>query len=120
MAVGDAPGFGERRADVAYVEAAGADAEKKSLRAAEQDRPDVAAARAAWRESQPTLDPARLIFIDETWTKTNMTRHYGWAKVGHRLVDAVPHGHVWTPAPKQGESTEQVLRVTGCGHVSGL
>jgi transposase len=34
-----------------------------------------------------------LIFIDETWTKTNMTRHYGWAEVGHRLVDAVPHGH---------------------------
>ena len=22
-----------------------------------------------------------------------MTRHYGWAEVGHRLVDAVPHGH---------------------------
>jgi transposase len=34
-----------------------------------------------------------LIFIDETWTKTNMTRYYGWAEVGHRLVDAVPHGH---------------------------
>jgi transposase len=34
-----------------------------------------------------------LIFIDETWTKTNMTRLYGWARVGHRLVDAVPHGH---------------------------
>ena len=34
-----------------------------------------------------------MIFIDETWTKTNMTRLYGWARVGHRLVDAVPHGH---------------------------
>jgi transposase len=34
-----------------------------------------------------------LIFIDETWTKTNMIRLYGWAEVGHRLVDAVPHGH---------------------------
>ena len=22
-----------------------------------------------------------------------MTRLYGWARVGHRLVDAVPHGH---------------------------
>jgi transposase len=93
MAVGEASGFGQRRVDLAHIEAAGADAEKKSLRAAEQDRPDVAAARAAWRESQPTLDPARLIFIDETWTKTNMTRNYGWAEVGHRLVDAVPHGH---------------------------
>jgi transposase len=27
------------------------------------------------------------------WTKTNMIRLYGWAEVGHRLVDAVPHGH---------------------------
>lgn len=34
-----------------------------------------------------------MIFIDETWTKTNMTRLYGWAAVGHRLVDAVPHGY---------------------------
>ena len=53
----------------------------------------MAQARAEWRGSQPTLDPDRLIFIDETWTKTNMTRPYGWAEVGHRLVDAVPHGH---------------------------
>jgi len=34
-----------------------------------------------------------VIFIDETWTKTNMARLYGWAPVGHRLIDAVPHGH---------------------------
>jgi hypothetical protein len=43
-----------------------------------------------WRETQPTLDPSRLIFIDETWTKTNMVRLYGWAERGYRLVDAVP------------------------------
>ncbi|MGO9996305.1 MAG: IS630 family transposase [Acetobacteraceae bacterium] len=71
---------------------------KKWLRAAEQDRPDVAKARAEWRENQPTLDAGRLIFIDETWTKTNMVRLYGWAEVGHRLVDAVPHG-TGTPPP---------------------
>jgi transposase len=34
-----------------------------------------------------------LVFIDETWTKTNMTRLYGWAERGQRLVDKVPHGH---------------------------
>jgi len=93
VAVGDAPDRGERRADLANTQAAWPDAEKKSLRAAEQDRPDVAKARAEWRESQPTLDPGRLTFIDETWTKTNMIRLYGWAEVGHRLVDAAPHGH---------------------------
>jgi transposase len=93
MAVVDAPGRSERRADLANLAAAWPDAEKKSLRASEQDRPDVAKARAEWRDSQPTLDPDRLIFIDETWTKTNMVRLYGWAEVGHRLVGAVPHGH---------------------------
>lgn len=39
------------------------------------------------------IDPQRLIFLDETWTKTNMTRQYGRAPVGERLVDHVPHGH---------------------------
>jgi transposase len=63
------------------------------LRAAEQDRPAVAEARDRWREGQPKLNPASLVFIDEPWIKTNMTRRYGWAPKGERLVDAVPPGH---------------------------
>jgi transposase len=63
------------------------------LRAAEQDRPDVAERRAAWRVRQKGLDPNQLVFIDETWAKTNMTRPRGRAPVGARLVAAVPHGH---------------------------
>jgi transposase len=39
---------------------------KKPLRAAEQDRPDVAKARAEWRENQPTLDAGRLIHSADT------------------------------------------------------
>ncbi len=42
---------------------------------------------------QHRLDPKRLIFIDETWVKTNMTRTCGWAARGSRLVAHVPHGH---------------------------
>jgi transposase len=38
-----------------------------------------------------------LVFIDETWTKTNMTRLRGWAPKGERLIDKVPHGH-WKTA----------------------
>jgi len=54
----------------------------------------VAAERAAWRaEVMPGLDPARLVFIDETWAKTGMTRARGYAPKGERLVDAAPHGH---------------------------
>jgi len=53
----------------------------------------VAKARVEWREQQSKLTPSKLVFIDETSVKTNMTRRYGRAKCGHRLVAAVPHGH---------------------------
>ncbi len=40
--------------------------------------------------------PARsLVFVDETWAKTNMTSRYGWGLRGERVLEAVPHGH-WT------------------------
>jgi len=62
-------------------------------RAAEQDRPDVAAKRAEWRAAPPSFDPERPVFIDETWASTNMARRYGRAPVGERLVCPIPHGH---------------------------
>src|SRR3954449_7534128 len=70
-----------------------ASASKKTLFATEQDRPDVARRRARWKAYQGRLDPARLVFIDETWAKTNMTRLRGWAPRGNRLLAKVPHGH---------------------------
>ena len=45
------------------------------------------------RKEQPTLDPKKLVFIDETAATTKMTRFYGRAPQGKRLVDKVPHGH---------------------------
>jgi transposase len=63
------------------------------LRAAEQDRRDVAAKRRRWRVWQRFMDPARFIFLDETGTATNMARRYGRSPSGTRLVAAVPHGH---------------------------
>jgi transposase len=42
---------------------------------------------------QPKLDPKKLVFIDETAASTNMTRRYGRATRGERLVCKVPHGH---------------------------
>jgi putative transposase len=67
-------------------------AQKKTLIAQEQDRPDISRHRARWRTYQGRIDPSRLVFIDETWAKTNMTRLRGWAPRGERLVDKVPHG----------------------------
>ena len=44
---------------------------------------------------QGRVEPERLVFIDETWTKTNMAPLRGWAPLGMRLNAKVPHGH-WT------------------------
>jgi transposase len=61
--------------------------------ARERDRADISRRRAQWRNYQGRIDPARLVFIDETWAKTNMTRTHGWAARGERLVAKIPHGH---------------------------
>ena len=66
---------------------------KKTLHATEQERPDVQAARLAWREMQKGLDPKKLVFIDETWASTNMTPRYGRCERGKRLIAHAPFGH---------------------------
>ena len=53
----------------------------------------MARRRQQWEKYQGRLDPRRLVFIDETWAKTNMTRRHGRALRGRRLVAKVPHGH---------------------------
>ena len=39
------------------------------------------------------MDTTRFIFFDETAANTKMTRLYGRAPIGERLVASVPHGH---------------------------
>jgi transposase len=70
---------------------------KKTLVAREQDRPDISRYRRRWKAYQGLIDPKRLVFIDETWTKTNMTRLRGWAPRCERLIDKVPRGRWKTP-----------------------
>ena len=53
----------------------------------------MAQARAEWSVWQAGLDPDRLVFLDETWAKTNMTRPRGRSLRGTRLIAKVPHGH---------------------------
>jgi transposase len=66
---------------------------KKSLSAAERKRADVARARRRWVREQGLLDPAHLVFIDETAVTTNMVRLNGWNPRGERLVGDVPMGY---------------------------
>ena len=70
-----------------------ASASKKTVHAPEQERPDVAEARTAWRCNQASLDPSRLVFIDETGTSTKMARNYGRSMRGVRALGRVPWGH---------------------------
>jgi transposase len=42
---------------------------------------------------QGTFDPARLVFIDETWTSTSMVRLRGRCRRGERLIGYAPQGH---------------------------
>ncbi len=61
--------------------------------AKEQDGPKLARFRTRWKTHQHKLDPARLVFVDETWVKTNMTRTHGWFERGQAYYAKVPHGH---------------------------
>jgi transposase len=50
-------------------------------------------ARQVWRSAQSDLDPARLVFIDETGASTKLARLYGRSRRGTRCIASVPHGH---------------------------
>jgi transposase len=59
----------------------------------EPERPDILKRRRDWFEGQPGLDPAKLVFIDETGLSTKMARLRGRAPRGERCRSGVPHGH---------------------------
>lgn len=52
----------------------------------------MARRRARWQARQAGVDPKRLVFIDETWAKTNMAPLRGWGPRGQRLIGKAPHG----------------------------
>ncbi len=65
---------------------------KKTLHAKEQDRKDVQKQREEWSDWQKQIGIEKLIFIDESGAKTNMTRTHGRAMNGERLVDKTSPG----------------------------
>jgi transposase len=62
------------------------------VRAEEQLDPEVIAQRQEWVEWMGGVDPDRFVFLDESHAKTTMTRRYGRAPRGERVVDHVPAG----------------------------
>lgn len=68
-------------------------AQKKSLSASEQSRPDVAAARATFFEQIKDVPLSDIVVLDESYATTKFTRLRGRAPRGVRLRSSVPHGH---------------------------
>ena len=62
---------------------------KKVLRASEQDPVQ----RAAWWSGLEDVDPAALVFVDESGTNLAMTPRYGRAPPGERVVGTAPRDH---------------------------
>ena len=93
--------------DLQRVSRVGPIAKKKTLIASEQARADVVEQCTQWRATQEQIDPDKVIFIDETWAKTNMTRRYGRALLGTRLMEKTPCGR-WETTTFLGS-----LRATG-------
>jgi transposase len=79
--------------DVPGAEGAAAGAQKKTLHASERDTPRVRALRGHFRRRVAAVDPAKLVFVDESGINTSMTRTRGRAVPGERVAGAVPQGH---------------------------
>ena len=82
---------------------------KKTLRAQEQDRAENLWLRQAWWELVSEIDPACLVFLDESGVTTEMTRRYGWGPRSERVREAVPAGHWRTLTVLAALTTEGVL-----------
>jgi transposase len=88
--VGRRAGHGAQRGDhVSRPRPPRLAAHKKSLHASERDE----ATRAAWRTDLATLDPSRLVFVDECGTHIALTRLRARAPRGERAIGRVPRNH---------------------------
>jgi len=85
---------------------------KKGLQAQERNRRDIRDERHIWiRHRQPCMrsKPHRLVFIDETSVKTNLTRLRGRSPVGERLFGLAPFGRWHTQTFIAGLTSQQLI-----------
>ena len=67
--------------------------QKKSLIAAERQRPDIVERRRNFSIARRFVPLESLVFLDASGAQSNMTRLYGRSPVGQRCVDRTSHGH---------------------------
>jgi len=84
--------------------------EKKTLIAAEQNRPDVVERRRNFGIAKRFVPRKQFVFLDESGAKTNMTRLYGRAPGGSRCIDHTPHGHWKTMTMLSAIRAEGVMK----------
>jgi hypothetical protein len=84
---------GERADDVSRPPALGLATQKKSLHASERDTPRVQQARQDYHRRSTGLDSRRLKFVDESSVNLAMTRLYGRAPAGERVLGHVPQNY---------------------------
>ncbi len=63
------------------------------MHATERDKPEVLEKRKDFKNRVSRIDPRRLKVIDESGVNTSMTRLYGRAPKGERVLGSVPHDH---------------------------
>jgi transposase len=78
---------------VSCAPAPGLTTQKKSLHASERDTPRIQQARQDYRQRLSALDLRRLKFVDESGVNLAMTRLYGRAPAGERVVGSVPQNY---------------------------
>ncbi len=80
----------------------------------------MAAKRLQWKQNQQDIDPDHVVFIDETWAKTNMTRVYGRSQRGTRVIEGAPFGR-WETTTFVGalRSTGFIAPLTVDGPING-
>jgi transposase len=101
---------------VPHTAAPGVAAQKKSLHASAQDTERVQQARASDQEEVAARDPQRLKFIDESGVNLALTRLYGRAPRGERVIGAVPQNygaHVTMLAALGSHGVEAVMTIEG-------
>jgi transposase len=82
------------------------------LVAQERERPDVRTARHLWisqRQARMRAEPHRLVFLDETSVKTNLTRLRGRTPIGERLYGTAPFGKWRTQTFIAGLTSEELI-----------
>lgn len=62
-----------------------------------------------FRRGQKSLDPSRLVFLDEMGAATDMTPTRGWAPKGERLRSYAPHGHWKTTTLVMGLRCDRLI-----------